>query len=854
MDAGVSHQLHHPPDHQLNNHHPRTSYLDHESQPTPNDYGANAADLNNNHYLTPSGRFTEEWDASQRGSSIIDGHRPTQSNKLAMQRTASISSYAAGDDVNLPNRNNTLRKKPSMRRTGSLSRSASRRSNRAGSVRSLALHSSSDRDESHSAFYCPVPTSGNPTTILAERFQTWRKFLKDLISYFREIQSHYEQRAKSLTKLGNAVNNVPTPDSFLKSAGIDDALQLLRSYNKTAVQEAQKAKEIEEDVILALTGLRSDLQQKIKEIKQLSGDFKNSVDKEMNATTKAVSALADVLDKNEVDASSTTGRQDPFLLRLAVDRQVERQIDEENYLHQAYHNLEGSGRELESIVVGEIQKAYNAYAGILKREADNALNVVGELRDGPIAMPKDQEWIHFVTHEDQVVDPTVPLRSPDQIHYPGQDHLSAQEIRAGLLERKSKYLKSYTAGWYVLSSTHLHEFKSADKNQAPVMSLYLPEQKVGSHSEDGSSSNKFVLKGRQTGGMHRGHTWVFRAESYDTMLAWYEDIKALTEKSPEERQQFVRTHSRSLSRSSRRSARSVSSDGLDDEDEEPFTGGEVDTNPTARADAAPRRPEPGGRFPSDLQVMTQSGLHAPLSPSSLSSGAQEYPSDAHVIAAAGALPGSHTSHDGAYQDNYGYGGGSGYTPMDEVSSQAAIAHQQAQYDGVNPYTSEPVQQREAEGGDLGVGHGAVPVVVADTRVNGDGQVPHEQATPEAAVAADSHGVINNKPDTTTDVSDEQVKSISAAAAAAAIVDSDAVPSSETPAAIPNKALQAVPEAEAADHITPLETPMTEDVPKPSNRPQDHRTDSMLTISNLDIPGRFPKGGSTADGSAANVAA
>ncbi|EGX96588.1 PH domain containing protein [Cordyceps militaris CM01] len=860
MDADVPRQLHHPtepsslavhdPQHQLHNHHPPTSYFEYASHPAPLDYGTSPPDPRH-HFQQPSGRFTEEWDASQRGSSIVDGHRPN--NKLAMQRTASISSYAAGDDNNFPSRNNTLRKKASIRRTGSLSRSASRRSNRAGSVRSLALHSSSDRDEGHSAFYCPVPTSGNPTNTLAERFQTWRKFLKDLIAYFREIQSHYEQRAKSLTKLNNAVNNVPTPESFLKSAGIDDALQLLRSYNKTAVQEAQKAKEIEEDVILALTGLRSDLQQKIKEIKQLSGDFKNGVEKEMNATSKAVSSLADVLDKSDVDASSTTGKQDPFLLRLAVDRQVERQIDEENYLHQAYLNLEGSGRELESIVIGEIQKAYNAYAGILKREADNALNVVGELREGPIAMPKDQEWIHFVTHEDQVVDPTMPLRAPDQIHYPGQDHLSAQEIRAGLLERKSKYLKSYTAGWYVLSSTHLHEFKSADKNQAPVMSLYLPEQKVGSHSEDGSSSSKFILKGRQTGTLHRGHTWVFRAESHDTMLAWYEDIKALTEKTPEERHQFVRTHSRSLSRSSRRSARSASSDGLDDEDEEPFTGGEVDTNPTARADAAPRRPEPGGRFPSDLQVMTQRGLHAPQSPSSLSSDAPEHPSDAHMVAAAGTLPGSHQSHDGAYQDSYGYGGGSGYTPMDEVSSQAAIAHQQAQYDGVNPYTSEPVQHGEVEGGNLGAGHGVVPVVVADTRVNGDGQEPHSMI-PEAAVAANSHEAINTKTYNATGVSDKEVKSISATAATAAIIDTEAVPRSETPAAIQNKALQAVPEAEATAHITSSETPPGKDLPKAPIRPQDHRTDSIVTISNLHIPGRFPKGSSTTDGNATNATA
>src|SRR3569833_3482518 len=95
------------------------------------------------------------------------------------------------------------------------------------------------------------------------------------------------------------------------------------------------------------------------------------------------------------------------------------------------------------------------------------------------------------------------------------------------------------------------------------MSLYLPEQKLGSHSTEGASSNKFILKGRQTGSMHLGHTWVFRAESHDTMMAWYEDIKALTERTPQERSVFVRGHSRSYSRSSQRS---VSSDGVVDED------------------------------------------------------------------------------------------------------------------------------------------------------------------------------------------------------------------------------------------------------------------------------------------------
>ncbi|PTB62456.1 hypothetical protein BBK36DRAFT_1185416 [Trichoderma citrinoviride] len=654
-----------------------------------------------------SGRFNEEWDASQRGSSILLDHRrqgspvmssgPAVTGPAAMQRSNSVNSYAPGDDRALPQRGNTLKKKASLRRSGpgSLVRSSSRRSARAGSVKSLALQSATDPDELHSAFYCPVPTSGSPTDVLAARFQTWRKILKDLITYYREIHSHYDQKAKSFTKLLSVSNNLQNPTAFLQTPGIDDGLQIIRNYNKLALQEATKAKEIEDDVILALTGLRSDLQQKIKEIKHLAGDFKNSVDKEMEATGKAVKALSEALGKNEMDTSTTTGKQDPYLLRLAVDRQIERQIDEENYLHQAYLNLEGSGQELESIIVGEIQKAYNAYAGILKREADNALGVVGELRDGPIAMPKDQEWEHFVSTDSRMVNPKMPLRSVDQIHYPGQDHVAAQEIRAGLLERKSKYLKSYTAGWYVLSTTHLHEFKSADKAQAPIMSLYLPEQKLGSRSSEGGPSNKFILKGRQTGAMHRGHTWVFRAESHETMMAWYEDIKALTETSPEDRVAFVRSHSRRST--SRSSHRSISSDGLDEEeDEEPFTATEQDVIPGPRLDSASRRPQPGGRFPSDMQVNAQRGLQVPQSPSSVASSQEPSPS-AQVVAAATAIPGTATA---AYsterynrnEEGHLEYGQTGVTPINDVHAQAVFAEHEAQVDGVNPYTSEPLEQ------------------------------------------------------------------------------------------------------------------------------------------------------------------
>ena len=166
------------------------------------------------------------------------------------------------------------------------------------------------------------------------------------------------------------------------------------------------------------------------------------------------------------------------------------------------------------------------------------------------------------------------------------------------------------------------------------MSLPLTDQKLGSHSNADSTSHKFMLKGRQSGGMHRGHAWVFRAESFDTMLAWFSDIKNLTEKTGAERKEFIRrSHARSVSAGSHK-AGSISSDGGIDEDEAdevPYSATASQAEIPPQVEKLPQRPNPGGRFPSALKINRDSQVS--VTPSS-STG------DREIIAAAGALPGS----------------------------------------------------------------------------------------------------------------------------------------------------------------------------------------------------------------------
>ncbi|RPB29443.1 hypothetical protein L211DRAFT_832150 [Terfezia boudieri ATCC MYA-4762] len=457
--------------------------------------------------------------------------------------------------------------------------------------------------ESYNSFlYSPIPTSSNPTETLANRFQAWRRLLKDYITYFREVQNTNEARAKNLLRLSQTINNQSEASGvFMKSGGILETNALLRDFHNEAYLVAENAKSIESEIITQLTGLRGDLNLKIKEIRALSSDFKNNVEKEKEATKKAIAQLQEAIQTLEVDPSNASGKNEPYIVRLHVENQIRHQLAEENYLHKAYLNLEASGRELEGIVVREIQKAFSTYSQIIKREGQQLVGAADKIEVTSAQLPQDQEWADFVQRDQSIVEPTVPLRSFEDIDYPGLHHTSTAVVREGELERRSKYLKSFTSGWYVLSSTHLHEFKSADRTNdlTPVMSLYLPDCALGSHSEPTAVSHKFVLKGRQTGGMHTRHSWTFRAENHAKMLEWYEDIKKLIELSGAGRAAFVASH---LPTSTEEQHEEIDDTALlanDEADEIPYSASNYSVQTASTLDTL-KRPEVG-RFPSDFR-------------------------------------------------------------------------------------------------------------------------------------------------------------------------------------------------------------------------------------------------------------
>lgn len=130
--------------------------------------------------------------------------------------------------------------------------------------------------------------------------------MKDFIIYFKEVQSHYEIRAKGIAKLTSTLNVAAQPPEFLGSGGILETNVILRDFHKETVAITESAAKIESEIIRILTDLRNDLAIKIKEIKGLSGDFKNNIDKEKEYVKKEITKLQEQL--SELDSKGVAAK------------------------------------------------------------------------------------------------------------------------------------------------------------------------------------------------------------------------------------------------------------------------------------------------------------------------------------------------------------------------------------------------------------------------------------------------------------------------------------------------------------------------------------------------------------------
>ncbi|KAG7663898.1 uncharacterized protein J8A68_002586 [[Candida] subhashii] len=432
-----------------------------------------------------------------------------------------------------------------------------------------------------------------PTEIMANRFQAYRAIIKELVTYLREYASVEGEIVRQQLRLQQAIGfNNPSSNNSVSSGNtsasanglnkedanlinrfflpvgngsIQDVSTILAKYHSQNVSNSSKTlKDINNIIIPKLEELRKDLLVKIKEIKNLQNDFKTNLGKELAETQSLISQYNKAIEFcNKLDYKNSTGhsdgvensKNDPYLVKIKLDRQLKRQMTEENYLYDAFANLQSSGGKLESIVVGEIQNYLSMFLNLISNENSTLPTfLIPNLNNGFLSKETTFEYDAFISRNlpsanlgvtavsnntstiknGTFIDLSIPRRKLNDLNIPNFNSGLNVSVRQGYLDRRSKYLKNYSTSWYVLTCSYIHEFKSNDrkKDPQPVMSLSLDSCTVTEHSRDDgkpTGSYKFYLVSKSSSGLiHRSHNWTFKTDTYENMIGWYDDIKKLS--------------------------------------------------------------------------------------------------------------------------------------------------------------------------------------------------------------------------------------------------------------------------------------------------------------------------------------
>lgn len=379
-----------------------------------------------------------------------------------------------------------------------------------------------------------------PTVLLADRFYKWKKILKALIIYLKQVAYSQEEFARINTQLKDSVkfkfltnldekNNAfvdpltsrrpvrkaqPVPlaeqkmqpasyqeangsgipnestqhflshdlssplgaSGFMKfgSGSIQDLQIILKKYHiSLASQQYKISKEIITTLIPKLENLRKDLSDKVRDIKSLHNNFKTNINEHIKISSQLLNkyiAACKVMSNQKYTQrdKKIKPKHDPFLLKLQLELQLKRQLAEENYLREAFINLQSSGIKLEKIVYSKIQQALQSYSTLIGSEAQLMIKMLSqELHKGICSNPPAIEWDQFVACHSKCLlnwksnDPVPEARTISEIEYPRNNSPIGKCIKSGYMKFQKEKGTTQT-GYFILTANYLHEFKSSN--------------------------------------------------------------------------------------------------------------------------------------------------------------------------------------------------------------------------------------------------------------------------------------------------------------------------------------------------------------------------------------------------------
>ncbi|GME82362.1 unnamed protein product [Ambrosiozyma monospora] len=314
--------------------------------------------------------------------------------------------------------------------------------------------------------------------------------------------------------------------SFMQNAFLPEAEHSVLSISTTlynyhadlAEKELITYNQLTLKIIPRLENLKENLNDAIKQMSTLRGSSEFKLNDLKSEIAKTGALLADymasieLLTKGETTTSLGTKlnftklepKNDPYLLRLKLDLQLKNQLYSEAHLKEAYFDLQHKSVQLEQILYKEVQDCLRTFVNLINAELDAGKNsLVVDMMDGFLKNEYGIDWDYFINNDDSKNTLKLSshssllkekqIRKKSDVLYPYQrDKISAPLI-SGFLDKRSKYLKTYSRFFYVLTFNFIHEFRTDDrkKEKTPVSSYSLSDMVV---SESADDPKKFIIR------------------------------------------------------------------------------------------------------------------------------------------------------------------------------------------------------------------------------------------------------------------------------------------------------------------------------------------------------------------------
>ncbi|KAF9935872.1 hypothetical protein BGZ67_002897 [Mortierella alpina] len=377
----------------------------------------------------------------------------------------------------------------------------------------------------------------NPADILLSRLLAYKSIVKNLQHYFSEIAQVETGTAKAMHKASSLIV-VPFKDGqhqFLGTGGLLDVCVSLRDSAKTrGEQHANAAAFVEAMVVKNLRRLKRGIKDRIKALKSDAILYCTKVFREREATLEKIEALTKAISFAELarfhPPDTDKNHADPYVINLALKRQLAKQVHEENMFARALKQCQEQVATFESHIIKELKQilttfaqhqAGHANAGFSQSWAptEMALNVLQD----------DAEWNSFLQLNGHQLFPSDLVDTdPAEIEYPGKESAFLVPVKTAYMSRLSSVLKHWKDGYFVLTAAGwLHVFASSNEDDTvPERSIYVSTTMLGPYSDPGFRQHVFSLEGKGIGGLlHRdGQTLTVRANSKDEMVSWWSEL------------------------------------------------------------------------------------------------------------------------------------------------------------------------------------------------------------------------------------------------------------------------------------------------------------------------------------------